>query len=84
MFRKTSCKHPGIPPCIFAGLPATGLSVPVLAQSVPFPTPSNITPGINTCSSGTTAALQDSPKVKALRAGSHEGAGLRCAYRGPD
>ena len=31
--------------------------------------PSNISPGINTCSSGTTASLQDSPKAKALRAG---------------
>jgi hypothetical protein len=33
-----------------------------------YTAPSNITPSLNTCST-TTAALQDSPKVKALRAG---------------
>ena len=39
MFRKTSCKHPGIPPLhLLAGLLAPGLSVSALAQSVPFPT----------------------------------------------
>ncbi len=43
--------------------------VPLCYGVTGYTAPSNITPSINTCSSGTTAALQDSPKVKALRAG---------------
>jgi YVTN family beta-propeller protein len=42
--------------------------VPLCYGVTGYTAPSNITPSINTCST-TTAALQDGPKVKALRAG---------------
>jgi hypothetical protein len=43
-------------------------AVPLCYGVAGYVAPTNITPGLNTCSS-TTAALKDSPQVKALRAG---------------
>ena len=43
--------------------------VPLCYGVADYTAPSSITPSLNTCSSGTTASLQDSPRAKALRAG---------------
>ncbi len=43
--------------------------VPLCYGVAGYVAPTNITPSLNTCSSSASAALQDSPQVKALRAG---------------